>query len=240
MENLEAPQDIVSLGKRIVAEMELDPGVDTLSKWMAHYLAGRITDIEKLKGEKRKAAEKECFDTISALWQHRWNIPRGKPFLEDFDTLFRTLHKLNPEAEGAFFPIPVLQFGEEESLPKKGEIDLKSCYDAALAVDKYARSLIYDLLRQGVSEVELSDERRALIEDAIMLMREPDTQIIRFTTDYNEFKDSDDKQENDDLSEMLEKIEQRIQEVEAFGRINDSLLKKYQEKLKALKKGGLG
>ena len=36
MEHLETQQKIIELGKTIVMELKLDPGVDTLSKWMSH------------------------------------------------------------------------------------------------------------------------------------------------------------------------------------------------------------
>jgi hypothetical protein len=42
MENLEQSEKIIDLGKMLVKELGLEPGGDTLARWMAHYLAEKI------------------------------------------------------------------------------------------------------------------------------------------------------------------------------------------------------
>ena len=39
MVSSEIQERAISLGKALVQELELEPGVDTLSRWMAHYVA---------------------------------------------------------------------------------------------------------------------------------------------------------------------------------------------------------
>jgi hypothetical protein len=103
MEDLKVQQKIIELGKKIVKELELDPGVDTLSKWMSHYLAEKIELAKTLKGVKKKNADKECVEIILKLWDRRWSIPNKKPFFSDFEPLMKTLEKLNPDRETPFF-----------------------------------------------------------------------------------------------------------------------------------------
>lgn len=80
MEDLKAQQKIIELGKTIVKELKLDPGVDTISKWMAHYLAELINEIENSKYvEEKKELEKECCGLIIQLWDKRERIPIEKP-----------------------------------------------------------------------------------------------------------------------------------------------------------------
>ena len=49
------PKDVLDLGRALVEELGLDPGVDTLSRWMAHYIAELIEDAETVKVENRPA-----------------------------------------------------------------------------------------------------------------------------------------------------------------------------------------
>lgn len=66
------PEAILALGKKIVDELGLSDGVDTLGRWMAHYVAELIQQAEQANGqEQQTAAKKACFDTILKLWDHR-------------------------------------------------------------------------------------------------------------------------------------------------------------------------
>ncbi len=128
MEDSKAQNKILTLGKAIVKELELNPGVDTLAKWMAHYVAEKIALAERLSGNKKKQAEEECFEIISKLWEHRWSIPHNKPFLQDFEPLFETVNKLNPNKDVQFFLPPQFIFEMEEEIKtsETNEIDNES------------------------------------------------------------------------------------------------------------------
>ena len=58
---------IIKLGEKIVDELLLSNGVDTLSKWMAHYIAELIEKVKNSEGEEKEKYEKECFETILKL-----------------------------------------------------------------------------------------------------------------------------------------------------------------------------
>ncbi len=103
MENSELQEQIINLGKLFVQELKLDPGVDTFSKWMAHYIAEKMKVAEQaLSDEDKKEAEKECFETILALWKHRWSLPSRKRPSEEFEPILKTLERLNPDAKEIF------------------------------------------------------------------------------------------------------------------------------------------
>lgn len=236
MEHLKAQQEIVNLGKTIVKELELDPGVDTLSKWMAHYAAEKIKSAEELTGNKKSATEKECIEIILKLWEQRWSIPNTKPFLRDFEPLLETLEKLNPKNEVPFFYSPRIEF-ELEKENNENAIDEKENYfQTALRVDKLARSIIYDLLNQAVSGIELSEERGKLIKNAIDLVDYPDMRIIRITSDYNKSKESQKDDDYDEKKERIEEIQKRINDLEEFTSMKDSLLDRYKKELSEIEK----
>ena len=49
-------------------ELGLDPGVDTLARWIAHYIAEQMEVAGNATGEDKLTAERRCFDAILKLW----------------------------------------------------------------------------------------------------------------------------------------------------------------------------
>ncbi len=236
MEDSKAQKKIIDLGKSIVIELELDPGVDTLSKWMAHYLAEKIELTEKLNGNKKSQAENECFKIILKLWENRWSAPPVRNYLEDFKPLLETLEKLNPNKKTPFFYPSQIQSDLEEEKEDTDSDNMKSHLDAALKIDKLARSLIFDSLNQAVSGLELNGDRGKYIRNSIDLVDYPDTKIIRFTSDYNKFLKSQEDERDDEKSERIEELKKRINDLEEFNSLKDSLLVRYKKKLSELEK----
>lgn len=83
------------MGKRLVEELGLQDGVDTLGRWMAHYLSGLIDSAEHETNPKQCIAlQKECVELILRLWERRECLPRRvqplghlKPVLNAIETL---------------------------------------------------------------------------------------------------------------------------------------------------------
>src|SRR5436190_24365351 len=72
---------VLALGKKLVAELELDEPADTLSRWMAHYVAELMQAAEATDAEQRQEIKDRCYTAILELWQHRSELPGGKrPF----------------------------------------------------------------------------------------------------------------------------------------------------------------
>src|SRR6266849_5134822 len=88
---------ILKLGKKIVDELGLDQTVDTLGRWMAHYIAGKVRDVEATTGEDHAQKMSECSDAILKLWAHRSELPNGKRPFEGFEPIFRALQSLDPD-----------------------------------------------------------------------------------------------------------------------------------------------
>jgi len=236
MENLKPQKKIIDLGKTIVKELDLDPGVDTLSKWMAHYIAEKIELSEKLTGSKKIKAENECYEIILKLWENRWSVPYTQKYFEDFTPLLKTLEKLNPKKENPFLYSRSLQF-EIEGESKRLELDpTKNNLEMALKVDKVARSLIFDLLNHAVSGLKLNGEKGESIRNAIDLIDYPDTNIIRIVSDYNKTPKSQEEEKSDEVKERIEQLKNRIQDLNDFTSLRDSLLQVYEKELSELEK----
>lgn len=224
MEDLEAQNKIIELGKKIVRELKLDPGVDTLSKWMAHYLAEKITFSENLIGRKKIDSEKECCEIILKIWEYRWTIPNNKPFYNDFTPLMKTLEMLNPKREIPFFYNRIKLDNKEE---------LNIFFNNALKIDKIARSLIFDLLSQGINNAEINDEKKDLLTMKIIGIDYLDNQILQKI--YNRHNDIEDNID-DNIKDDIKTLKNKIQDLEEFSSIKNLLLKKYKNKLFELNK----
>jgi hypothetical protein len=228
MEDLKVQQKIIELGKKIVKELELDPGVDTISKWMSHYLAERIELAKTLKGVKKKNADKECVEIILKLWDRRWLIPNKKPFFSDFEPLMKTLEKLNPDRETPFFYNSIIQDGFYDEDEKA-----KTHFEMALKIDKIARSIIFDLLSQAVNELEISEGREEILRKSIESIDSLESRIITITSDHNKLFKSEDKEVERHIEE-IENLKNRISNLENFSVLKNSLMDKYKERLSGL------
>ena len=83
MEQYQQSKDILNLGNKLVEELNMIDSNDTLSRWMAHYIAELIHNAEKAEGEAKIALEKECCDTILKLWAIRNASPHAiRPLAE--------------------------------------------------------------------------------------------------------------------------------------------------------------
>lgn len=67
---------IIELGKKLVDELELNDSVDTLGRWMAHYIAELLYDAEHNPDEIVRATKHaELRDSIWAFWVNRYELP---------------------------------------------------------------------------------------------------------------------------------------------------------------------
>ncbi len=221
MENSETKERVINLGKALAKELELDPGVDTLSRWMSHYIAEQIVKAENATGEEKAATEKRCFDTILELWEHRSLLPDGLRPFENFEPLFHALERLDPENSRPFyFPHPNRPSeSEEDSEP--GINDIEKLIDAALIIDQAARVVISSFLNYAAQSA--ADEKTiAWLQNAIN------------STDINEgsivisilSKDEDDKKIKD--------LKSKIEKLDAFSDISNKLRNMLNDELEKI------
>ncbi len=230
MENLEPQEKVINLGKLFVQELKLEPGVDTFSRWMAHYLAEKISVAEHSEGREKKAAEKECFDVILKLWQHRHSLPSGRRPFQNFEAILDTLSKLNPDTEGPYFynALSNQDFAELET----DNLDHKSVEEwmgIVKEIDKTARIWIEYALDQAANNAK-NERTKQWIENAINVSDNADASIINIILDNNHsFEDYD----KEDFSKQydMERLKKRIDQLQKFSQLNENLLSSYKTKL---------
>ncbi|KZK75246.1 MAG: hypothetical protein A3K90_04240 [Pelodictyon luteolum] len=89
----------MALGRKLVEELGIEPSVDTLDRWMAHYIADLIVKAENATDEEKSLAEQNCFEAIMVLWKHRAELPNGKRPFENLEPVIRAIESLDPENE---------------------------------------------------------------------------------------------------------------------------------------------
>jgi hypothetical protein len=251
MENLELQAQVINLGKIFITELGLETSTDTFSRWMAHYIAEKMTVAQQLpSGTEKAEAEKQCFETILKLWEHRWSLPRSLQPLSDFEPLLRALEKLNPENETPFF-YNVSDYELSNAEAASGNLnEIKSYVTAASQIDKVARIWIEDILSSAASKAK-SEKAKAILKNAVNLPQSTDIDIIRVAYDSNPFFDFDDDEEDESTVKpsdkkaetmeefsrryRLEKVKKRIEELEKFAELNKVLLERYNKELMSLK-----
>lgn len=98
LEPSKLPNEILRLGARIVRELDLEPGVDTLGRWMAHHIAEMMQEVESAEGSDKEQAQERAVDLILKLWARRRNLPGGAYPLNDLEPITSVIGRLRPEA----------------------------------------------------------------------------------------------------------------------------------------------
>jgi len=165
MENSELRKRTINLGKALVEELKLNPGVDTLSRWMVHYIAEQITVAEKATGDKKRITEQRCFETILKLWQHRSALPNGHRPFESFEPVFHALAKLDPDNPQPYYYscFNAIQYEKDEVSKETKEI--LQLIDYVNAIDRSARILIEFFFYQA-SLIAIDEKTINWIKDA--------------------------------------------------------------------------
>lgn len=235
MENLEARTKVINLGRLFVQELKLEPGVDTFSRWISHYLAEKITLTEQTKGKEKEEAEKECYDLILKLWHHRRSIPNGRRPLQNFEPILDLLVKLNSEKQEPFFfnvmhnqELSVLEMDNPEFSTVERWINTTK------EIDKIARIWIEYALSQAVS-ITKNERTKEWIDNAVFLSDNADTSIIKILLDNNPSIDIEDF-DTDGFSKnyAVEKLKKRMDQLQKFAKLNEIISNAYESELKKL------
>lgn len=130
---------MLELGKLLAAELEQ---TDTLGRWIAHYLAERMTSLEHKTGSERGIAEAEVADLILHLWSLRRQLPGGRLPLAEVDEVEAAIERLAPGRR------PWAYFGAfaADTWPSQEETETNITLKSALLVDRLAGDLVHGLI----------------------------------------------------------------------------------------------
>lgn len=87
--------EVIKLGEKIVKELKLEPGVNTLGRWMSHYIAELIQKAKNSESKvEEEAYKKECFEVILKLWENLESIPNIDKPLSGLESTIELLDSL--------------------------------------------------------------------------------------------------------------------------------------------------
>jgi hypothetical protein len=232
MARSEQQRKVLKLGKKLVSELSTEGRTDTLTKWMAHYLAELFDKIDKAKGAEKKALESETVDVILRIWKHRWTLPNGRRPLENFLPLLNLLNKLDAGDKDSYF-YPQIPFKEKNTKSKqtKAEKGLTFWLQIAESIDKTARVWLTEAFHQAATCIA-DPEAKSWLENAVSIPYDYDRQIIvRLINDRT--PDMDDE---DSVNEFNGKLSgktalARLKQLEGFKMLNDTLSAIYRDQL---------
>lgn len=213
----------MNLGKALVKELNLDPGVDTTARWMAHYIAEQLELAEHSSGIQKQEATERCFETILKLWNHRSSFPRGSRPFENFEPIIRTLARLDPENDRHFF--------FENRKEKKDGVpeEVQKWLDIADGIDEAARVWLKYVFEQAALAAT-DDSTIEWLENSAALQEEDNFSVI-FRELHSDIDDIwGELQEENEKNRKT--IISRIKKLETFVELNQLLLTEYRDELK--------
>ena len=139
--------EVLTLGGKLVDELGREPRVDTLARWMAHYVAELLEAAVNAPARERDSARRACFEAILALWDHRAALPDGRRPFEDLEPVVRALESLDPAGETPRY------FAYARRAMKSGDDTAadQGLLDFVGGVDEAARIVIAEALVEAAS-----------------------------------------------------------------------------------------
>jgi len=213
----------LDLGSALVKELGPDPGVDTLSRWMAHYIAKLIDEAETAKVEDRSAKLTKCADAILKLWDHRHLLPDGKRPFEDMEPIMRALKSLDPADDTPrFFRAQRMATNETEESDETAK-----WLKLADGLDYSAKSLIRYCLTQAAQTA--TDKSKAWVELAEKAGAEVDIDLPVIIFESNE-KDLLKADDHNAIAQKLLTV--RIKRLDSFTKMAKTLASDLRRHLK--------
>jgi len=229
MESSETQKRIIKLGEKLVKEVELEPGVDALARWMAHYIAEQMEVAGNATGEDKLKAEHCCFEAILKLWEHRSSLPDGRRPFENFEPIFRTLEKLDPENRQTYYFDTSID--EEDTLEPDNSVkkNVQQWLNVAIGIDQAIRIWLEYVFKQA-AQCATDEKTKEWLINSIGLEDTEDTSIIIDLLD-----DIDDVNIGEsERQKVHELIIARIERLKAFSDFNQELLSIYQQELEEI------
>lgn len=200
----------LELGRKLTTELGLDQSVDTLGRWMAHYIAELIQNAVKASSEERPAKMQACCHAILTLWSHRHTLANGKRPFEELEPLLRTLESLDPEGNTPryFRSVRGIANDAEESKETKSWLKLID------GLDYSARILIRYCLTQATQTALNQSMEWVALAEAVGVDESADYLLIRVLSDEDRILKASDSGE-----EVRKQVEGRIDQLEAFAKM---------------------
>lgn len=214
--------------------LELDPGADTLSRWMSHYVAEQISVSENTTGEAQAEAKLRCFETILKIWARRASFPNNSYPFKKFELVFKALEKITSEGKQAYyFNQPHFHSGQTGKEVPISQTDIEAIQpwiNIALAIDGAARVLV-SLAFQQATYNALDEESAAWIEEASGIFPGEENDISIIVKLIGEEEESAEKKA---LRDRQSKLQSKVEKLNMFVDISNEIKQVLEEELQEI------
>lgn len=216
------PKGILEIGRALINQLAIEPGDDTLSRWMAHYIAELIEGAETATEADRPEKLAKCSETILALWKHRYELPNGKRPFEEFEPIIRAIESLDPDND-----TPRYFRSVRKTIDKpEDSAGVRKWLELAEGLDYSAKLLIRYCLEQASQDALDKSKEWVKLAEAAALEDGIDIPVIRFITPENKLANESGTEER-----ARKLLEDRINRLNAFTEMADSLASDMRRKL---------
>lgn len=224
MEKLKQYNDIISLGKLLVDELQLGETVDTLGRWMAHHIADAMHAAEESEGREKSEAEDRCREAILSTWDHVNAFPQGRRPLSDIEPLLATIRALDPDNRAYFYLSEAQSQLDKSSLSK----ETREWLEMARVIDDSARLLIGMCLKKSASDI--SEDKRDYLKLAKSLDAEnPLTNFLLLLADDKTRSDEDVKTE--EIRKTIESLKNRRERLKQMVEMSNILMSAIEDEI---------
>ena len=228
MESLETQQRVIELGKALVKELEIEPGNDILSRWLAHYIAELIIKLENAEEERKGQLQQRCFETILTLWQNRASFRNGHRPFENFEPILRTLDALDPENRSSFYRFWNQRELDDSEFPD----DVKHWTDLAVGLDNAARIWIKFALEQA-TQYALDEKSSSWLSKSAGLVQDRELEVIIQLVEEASAPNTDDNIKKFN-SDMIKQFKEMLEKLDGFIEISEYIKTELKNKIKIL------
>lgn len=139
--------EVLDLGKALSSSLE---PTDTLGRWIANYIAERMTRLTFLSDDERAQEEVEVAELILKFWTHRRQLPYKQAPLADIDAVESAIWRLSPDRPGWSY------FGlfSDSNAPSSSDISLNNALSTAFQIDRLAGNLVHSLIMHAIDLAE--------------------------------------------------------------------------------------
>jgi hypothetical protein len=203
-------EEILKLGKKLIEELELVYSVNTLARWLAHYLAELINNIDKCESkEEKENLQRECCDIILEIWKKRERIPiekpteRLKPIIDVISLLKKNEH---PFIRHSFLD------------KRNGLKNSNSSWLSFLEIVKNNSERIYRKSLIAMISEELLEKDKEWIEEHASFLSDDEKSIIEYLDSVKEitisFSNDSEKEitENEKIENLFIDLEEQLDE----------------------------
>jgi hypothetical protein len=139
-----------------------------LSRWLAHDIAQKMSDADRLGGAEGVAAREACAAAIYRLWEHRAVVPKSQRPFASVDTAVKVLERLDLDnPANRYFSSPRRHDASDTWLT------------SALAIDRAAKVLLRACARMAIEDDGGRASAFVKLAEKAGLQRDPDMAFIR-------------------------------------------------------------